>query len=90
MPFVEDLSPLFADFGLAATLNGAAVFGLLDLQTELWDGQTATQSTSYLLPAGSAPAVGQALVAAGVAYTVRQVLAEPPDGVLQRLVLVRA
>ena len=90
MAFVENLSLLFADFGAAATLNGVAVRGLLDLATDVWDGQAATQSTSYLLPTGSTPVVGQVLITGGISYTVRQVLAEPPDGALQRLILVRA
>ena len=37
-----------------------------------------------------AAAAGQAFVAAGITYTVRQVLRLPPDGAFQRLVLARA
>lgn len=91
MAFTETLSPLFADFGEAATLAGVAVRGMVNVESfdEL---DTVTQRTDFLLlpAAGVVPAAGQAMVLRGVTYTVRQVLKEPPDGVLLRLVLARA
>lgn len=91
MAFVEDFAPYFADFGVAGTLAGTAVRGLLDVET-VDDFGVVTQTTSYLMEPTTAvtPAVGQALVADGVTYTVRQVQLEPPDGALRRLVLTRA
>ena len=90
MPFVEAFSPFFADFGDGATLAGVAVRGLLNFES-FDEFDTIAQRTDYLLMPTTAivPAVGQALVVRGVTYTVRQVLKEPPDGVLQRLVLAR-
>jgi hypothetical protein len=90
MAFVEDFTPMFADFGTAATLAGAPVVGIVELET-FDDLATVVQRISFLLkPAdGVTPAAGQALVVGTTSYTVRQVLMEPPDGALQRLVLVR-
>jgi hypothetical protein len=88
---VESLAPFFVDFGLAGTLAGVAVVGLLDAEATDEFG-TITQRTSFLLRPGAAvtATVGQTLVVAGVTYTVRQVLPEPPDAALQRLVVTRA
>lgn len=90
--FAEDVSSYFADFGTQALLAGVAVTGLLDMQTADDSFGTVTQQQDFLLKPGAAvtPASGQVLVAAGVTYTVRQVLAEPPDGALKRLVLARS
>lgn len=92
MAFPEAFSGYFADFAIAGTVNGVAVRGLLEL--EAYDdgpGGVVTQRTSVLLEPGAAvtPAVGHAAVYDGVTYTVRQVLREPPDGALTRLVLAR-
>jgi len=92
MAFVESFAPLFADFGVAATLAGTPVVGMLDLET-LDEGPGAlTQRVSFLLQPDPAlaPAQGQTLVANATTYTVRQVLKEPPDGALTRLVVTRA
>jgi hypothetical protein len=76
--FTEDIAPFFADFGGAATLNSVAV--------------TATQQPTALVRTSEASvaAPGQSFVANAVTYIVRQVLREPPDGALTRLVLARA
>lgn len=88
---VEDFAPFFADCGLSGTLAGVAVTGLLDAEATDELG-TITQRTSFLLKPGAVvtAAVGQTLVVAAVTYTVRQVLLEPPDGAMQRLVITRA
>jgi hypothetical protein len=89
--FSEDLSVFFADFGVSATLNGSAVTAMVDTSTELvLDGEL-TQAPSALLKTSDAAsaAQGQSFVASAVSYLVRQVLREPPDGALTRLVLVR-
>ena len=89
--FAEDLSPFFADFGEVATLAGEAVRGMVNVESfdEL---DTVAQRTDFLLQPTTAvaPAAGQAMVLRGANYTVGQVLKEPPDGALQRLVLARA
>jgi len=91
MPFTETMAPFFADFGEDATLAGVAVRGMVNVESfdEL---DTVAQRTDFLLQPTTAvaAAAGQSLVLRGATYTVRQVLKEPPDGVLLRLVLARA
>ena len=91
MAFADVFSPYFADFGEAATLAGVAVRGIVDVQS-FEDLDSVAQRTDFLLQPTTAvsPAAGQSMVLRGTNYTVRQVLKEPPDGVLQRLVLARA
>lgn len=89
---VEDLAPFFTDFAVAGILAGVAVSVIIDAQ-DFDDGPgVITRGTNCLLKpvAAVTPAVGQTLVTGGVTYTVRQVLREPPDGALTRLILARA
>lgn len=91
MDFVEDLTPYFAQFGQSATLAGAPLRAIVDSET-VTDFDALTQSPTAVVKtadAGSA-AAGQAFVSAAISYTVRQVLRQPPDGALTRLVLARA
>jgi hypothetical protein len=93
MAFAESFSGFFDDFAIDGTVNGVAVRGILDLETfDEGIGSVITQRTSYLLEpaAGVTPAEGHPVVIDGATYTVRQVLKEPPDGALKRLVLARA
>lgn len=92
MAFVEDLSPFFADFGVAATLAGVAVTAIVDTQSLIEvDGVMTQQPTALVVSSAASTAVpSQSFVAGSVSYSVRQVLKEPPDGALTRLVLVRA
>lgn len=80
-------------FGTAATLAGAALLAIVDRFSELFDepGGVLTQAPSARVLASAAPAAaaGQAFVADGVTYTVRQVQQMPPDGAVLRLVLAR-
>lgn len=87
----EDFTPLFADFGQPATVAGVAVAGILDVDS-LDEFSSVTQRTTFLLQPTTevGPKQGDALVTGGTTYTVRQVLSEPPDGVLKRLVLARS
>lgn len=89
--FAEDLSVFLADFGVAATLDGVAVTAIVDTQSLIEvDGIMTQQPTATVVSSAAASAVpGQAFVASSVSYTVRQVLKEPPDGALTRLVLAR-
>ncbi len=87
---VEDFALFFANFGVAGTLAGVPVRGILDSASDVVEGDVVTQRPTFLLQPGAAsPAPGQALTLGAVSYTVRQVLAEPPDGALSRLVLAR-
>lgn len=93
MAFSEDLAPFFADFGVAATLNGAAVRAIVDTESEVEEQPgVVTQAPTALLRSSEAAsaAPGQVFVASSVTYTVRRPLKEPPDGALTRLVLARA
>jgi hypothetical protein len=80
---VENLAIFFADFAVTATLAGVSVPAIVDGVTQ---APTALLKTSD----AAAAAPDQAFVAESVNYRVRQVLREPPDGALTRLVLVRA
>lgn len=89
--FVEDLSPLVADFGVDATLAGASLRAIVDTESFIEVDGVMTQRPSAQVISSAAPAAapGQTFVANAVTYTVRQVLREPPDGALTRLVLSR-
>lgn len=89
---LEDLSIFFDDFAVDATLNGSTVQAIVDTNSlvEL-DGVLTQMPSAQLSTAQSASAVpGQTFVASAVNYVVRQVLREPPDGAITRLVLARA
>lgn len=90
---VTDDPGLYMDvFGTSATLAGAALVAMVDTAAELVIDDVVTQSPVAMLRSADAPAAaaGQSFVADGVAYTVRQVLREPPDGAFVRLVLARS
>lgn len=80
-----------ASLGMAegVVLNGESVSGIFEASTELDQGDVITTAPTFLMLAGGAVAEGQSVVRGLVTYKVRQVLPEPPDGVLQRLVLAR-
>ncbi len=92
MPFAEPLAQFLADFGQACTLAGAAVTAIVDIASyeDIVTG-VVTQGPSALVQTSAVPAAaaGQAFLAGGVNYAVRQVLKEPPDGAFTRLVLAR-
>jgi len=89
--FTEDLAIFFTDFGVDATLNGSAVRAIVDTASvvEVDGVLTAAPSAEVTSVASAATVPGQAFVANGVTYTVRQVQRQPPDGVLTRLALAR-
>lgn len=95
MAFLEDLSPFFADFGEGSTLGGFQMTAIIDTSAIedisagiVTQGPTALITTADATDASAAP--GQVFASGGVSYTVRQVLPEPPDGKLTRLILARA
>lgn len=88
--FVEDLSTFFADFGVAATLNGTAVRGVFDNGYALGNvgviGMAGTQP-AFTLPTAilNGEPVGQTLVVNSASYYVS---AHEPDGTgMSRLLL---
>lgn len=92
MAWSEVFLPMFDDFGTPATLDGGIVTGIMDVETYDEGPGALTQRLSFLLRPGHGltVAAGQTLVVGATTYTVRQVLLEPPDGAMQRLVLARA
>lgn len=90
MAFTEDVTVLFADFGEDCTVAGVGTVGIFDTSTDVAFGDVLTQAPALHLPASVAAAVGDTVVVRGTSYTVRQVLAQPPDGVVRILVLAEA
>lgn len=91
----EDVALYFdASLGVAegVTLAGLPVSGIFEEATELNGGDVITVAPTLLLQASAAPAAaeGQPLVRGARSYTVRQVLPEPLDSALIRLVLARS
>jgi len=91
---LEDAALYFdASLGLGegVQLAGQPVSGIFEASTVVEQGEAITVAPTFLMASKDAPAAaeGQPLLRAGQSYKVRQVLAEPPDGALLRLVLVR-
>ena len=86
---IEDLSAFVTDFGLDATLSGATVRGIFDVQYERGDigiGMASTQPAFTTLTANVVgEAVGQLLVINGTSY---YVAAHEPDGTGMSLLLL--
>ena len=80
----EDLAPFFADFGEACTVQGVDAVGIFDGASQLVLAEPSLQ-----LPASVAAAEGGTVLVRSVSYRIRQVLDEPPDGAVRRLVLAR-
>ena len=75
-----------------STLAGQYIVGIFDSSAEITQGEAISLAPTFLLATSTAAAAaeGQTLVRSGVSYKVRQVLREPPDGALTRLILTRA
>jgi hypothetical protein len=88
----EDLSAFYdvtdGDAELV-TVQGVQTPALFDVATEVVLGEMIVTAPALRLPATVVAAAGGACTVRGVAYTVRQVQALPPDGREQLLVLVR-
>jgi hypothetical protein len=76
MPFAEDLTPFFADFGDEGTLGGASVRVIFDVPTETMlaaPGMTSGQPQAQIATASVPPnVVGAALVVPQGSYVVRE------------------
>jgi hypothetical protein len=93
MAFAEDPRVFLSDFGQDCTLAGASLRAIVSTETvQDFESGAITQSPSALLITTAAlnAAAGQVFNDGTRAYTVRQVLLEPPDGVLTRLILSRS
>jgi hypothetical protein len=88
---MDDTANYVSVFGIAATLAGAALLAIVDTAAEIVLDDVISISPAASVQASDAPsaAAGQAFVADGITYTVRQVLRIPPDGAMLRLVLAR-
>ena len=89
--FVEDLTPLFADFGIPAIAGADSATVLLDMpQQDVFGG--AQQSTEYAITyrLGDLPGLksGDGITVAALAYVVRQVTLQD-DGKLIHATLQR-
>jgi hypothetical protein len=92
MAFVEDLSVLFADFGVAAVHGSDTANALLDKETQAaFDGMVLDAEESITLATTGLPslAAGSSITVGGVAYTVREIRLID-DGKLKRATLKRA
>lgn len=77
MAFAEDLSVYLADFGQAATIDGAPTRVLFDAGYAEGFGAIATRQYKAGLPSSVAVAQGSALVTGGSTY---RVVSVQPDG----------
>ena len=59
MPFVEDLAPFFADFGLTATVGAVTCTGIFDNAYAQALGFTAGTAPVLIVKAADVPAVSQ-------------------------------
>jgi hypothetical protein len=76
--------------GEGVLLAGQPVDGIFEASSVVEQSEVITVAPTFLtLAAGSAAAEGQILSRTGSSYKVRQVLQEPPDGAMLRLLLVR-
>ena len=88
----EDLTVFIADFGDDCLLDSEQVRAIVDTETMLDGAGLLTEGPSAVLLTSDASTAlaGQSFADGdGDTYTVRQVVREPPDGRLTRLVLVR-
>lgn len=86
--FVEDLSPFFGDFGVAATLQGVAVTGIFDEEyVEPIGNLVEGKAPVFTCASASVPAVaqGQTLVIGARTFKVRGVEPAGTGLVLLRL-----
>lgn len=87
MALVENMGAFFADFGGTVSVAGVSATGMFDTASEIALGEAVVVAPSLLVVNTVAASPGDAVVVQGASYKVRQVLDEPPDGVLRRLVL---
>lgn len=80
-------------FGTAGTLGGAACVGVFDARSQVEDAAgVITLAPSWTVAAAAAAAAvpGTVAVINSITYTVRQAVAQAPDGALVSLVLARS
>lgn len=88
---VEHLEGYFSDFGETVTIAGNAVTAIFDGgYAETLDASGTAPSLLCIAADVAAVVVGDAVIRNAAAYTVRNILPEPPDEALTRLVLEAA
>lgn len=87
--FAESITPYLADFGESVTVDGVVTRGIFDTASEVALGEAIVVAPSLLLASTVAADAGDAVVIRSANYKIRQVLDEPPDGVMRRLVLAK-
>ena len=90
MDLVEDLTPFFADFGEEVTVGGVSARGIFNTGSQVVLGDVITSGPTLEIPATVTAVEGYAVTIRGVAYVVRQVIDQEPDGALRTLVLARS
>lgn len=95
MPMTEDLAAFFneAEFAESVVIGGVTCSAIFDLETQVvLGGDAITLAPTLRLPTATAPAAaeGTACTVRAVAYKVRQVQLQPPDGATKLLVLTRS
>jgi len=67
---IDNLAPFYHDFGVSASVAGVSVTGILDQQTPDSFGLVASSSVSLRVPVSVAAAVGDAVIANGITWTI--------------------
>lgn len=87
---MDDLDAYFNLLGEDLQLAGVPVRGIFSQQGEVVLDGFQTTATTAEVSADAAATQGQTLVRGSLAYKVRQVLPQPPDGAVHLLVLGKA
>jgi hypothetical protein len=89
----EDIEAFFieGETATAVTIGGQPHLAIFDTASELVVGDVLVREPTLLLPTYRAAgmAQGTAAIVNAITYRTRQVLVEPPDGELTRLVLTK-
>ena len=73
MTFVEDLTAMFADFGVTATVNGVSARGIFDKDFLDTLGIVANTRPVLLVASTVSASVGQTVVVNSISYTIAEI-----------------
>lgn len=77
MAFTENMDPFFADYGIAATVNGVSVIGIFDKAYQERFGVVSGSAPALVVPSTVNATEGNVVVVSGNSYKVASV---EPDG----------
>jgi hypothetical protein len=86
---MHEIEHFFADFGEPVTVNGLIARAIVNLADEVVLDEIVVQAPTLELPAEVEAAAGDTCRVRGRPYRIRQVLDQPPDGAIRRLVLAK-